>query len=144
MRDFSFFPFSVTLSHCAVFQYSSKIWDYRKPSMLSRNNLPQSFIIFKENVKIKVKWSEIIVGYYKLLLLNTYTVLLPIQTCETCRILWIFQVLSERLVSGCSGWIHFMSFSCCFFTCFMLSSVHAYNDVFRFSTPVSSFLHLGS
>ena len=76
------------------------------------------------------------VGYCKHVLLNTYTVLLPIQTCETCRIIWIFQVLI--LVSGCIGCTHCMSHSCCFFTWFMLSSEHAYNAVFRLSTTVCS------
>ena len=69
----------------------------REKFIFGRNNLSPSSIIFKYMVKIKIKWCEMTVGYCKHMLLNTYTVLLPIQTCKKCRIIWLFQVLSESL-----------------------------------------------
>lgn len=84
------------------------------------------------------------VGYCKPMLPNIYTLLFPLQTWETCRMIWLFQVLSECLVQDVQAGYIVCRSSVAYFTWFLLSSEPACNATFRVSTPVSGCLHLGS
>lgn len=84
------------------------------------------------------------VGYCKVVLPNIYTLLFPLQTWETCRMIWLFQVLSECLVRDVLAGYIVCRTSVAYFTWFMLSSELTCNTLFSVSTPVSSCLHLGS